>query len=92
MECEVGSEQFIEFLNSVLNREGDINKIILYLNEQILLNTENPDKLDAYKECVHLLHKWICYQEIEEIKKFTNIHLGSIQQRAKIKNEKRDSN
>lgn len=73
LKFKVGNERLIKLLNSLLNREKDIKRIILYLNEQMRLNIKNQDKFDAYEECIHLLCKWIDYQEIEEIKKFTNI-------------------
>ena len=81
MKSKVRNKQLIKLSNSILNREKDIKRIILYLDEQMHLNTENQDKFDAYNECVHLLYKWINHQEIKEIEKFTNTSLGSIQQR-----------
>lgn len=81
MESKVRNGRLIKLLNSLLNREKDIKRIILYLAEQLRSNIENQDKFDAYNECIHLLYKWINHQEIKEIEKFTNTSLGSIQQR-----------
>jgi DNA primase large subunit len=81
MESKVRNGRLIKLLNSLLNREKDIKRIILYLDEQLRSNIENQDKFDAYNECIHLLYKWINHQEIKEIKKFTNTSLDSIRQR-----------
>ena len=71
-------EQFIKVLDSTLDRENDIKRIVLYLSKQLNLNKENIDKSNVYKECISLLDKWINHKEIDEIKTITCIHLGPI--------------